>query len=85
MLSRHYKNNSDKKGLTVEVHNGDFNRALRTFKKKVQDSGILQDLKDREFYEKPTTKRKRAKAAAKSRWQKKLRQMELPSTNNRKR
>lgn len=45
---------------------------MRKFKKKVQDSGILQELKEREFYEKPTTKRKRAKAAAKARWKKKL-------------
>lgn len=73
------------KGLTVEVRNGDFNYALRKFKKKVQDSGILQELKEREFYEKPTTKRKRAKAAAKARWLKKRAQMDLdftPSTNS---
>lgn len=58
-------------GLKVEVRNGDVNKAMRIFKKKVQESGLLQDLKEREFYEKPTTKRKRAKAAAKARWKKK--------------
>ena len=78
---------SSPRGLSVEVRNGDFNYALRKFKKKVQDSGILQELKEREFYEKPTTKRKRAKAAAKARWQKKRAQMDLgfvPSDNKRK-
>lgn len=60
------------KGLHVEVRNDDVNGALRRFKKKVQDSGLLQTLKEKEFYEKPTTKRKRAKAAAKSRWLKQL-------------
>lgn len=66
------------KGLSVEVRNGDINYALRKFKKKVQESGILQELKEREFYEKPTTKRKKAKAAAKARWKKKMSQMDLP-------
>lgn len=77
--------NDGPKGLSVEVRNGDINYALRKFKKKVQDSGILQELKEREFYEKPTTKRKRAKAAAKARWLKKRAQMDLdfaPSSNS---
>ena len=64
-------------GLRVEVKNDDVNRALRKFKKVVQDSGILQDLKEREFYEKPTAKRKRAKAAAKARWKKQLAKEQL--------
>lgn len=65
------------RGLSVEVRNGDLNKALRLFKKKVQDSGIMQELREREYYEKPTTKRKRAKAAAKARWKKKQAKMEL--------
>lgn len=65
------------KGTSVEVRNDDVNGALRRFKKKVQDSGILQELKEREFYEKPTTRRKRAKAAAKSRWKKQLAKEQL--------
>lgn len=81
-MSRNYRDNiPGKKGLVVEVRNGDFNKALRTFKKKVQESGILQELREREFYEKPTTRRKRAKAAAKSRWQKKVRQSQTPPKN----
>ena len=48
------------------------------FKKKVQDSGLLNDLRAKEFYEKPTTKRKRKKSAAKNRWQKELAKQALP-------
>jgi small subunit ribosomal protein S21 len=82
MLKRINKNDYPAiKGLAVEVRNGDFNKALRTFKKKVQESGILQELREREFYEKPTTKRKRAKAAARSRWLRKQRQQETPPKN----
>ncbi len=65
---------SELKGLRVEVRNDDVNGALRRFKRKVEDSGLLQDLRDKEFYEKPTTARKKAKAAARSRWLKKLSQ-----------
>jgi small subunit ribosomal protein S21 len=52
--------------------------ALRKFKQKVEDSGVLETLRSKMFYEKPTTERKRKKGAAKSRWQKKLRDNELP-------
>ncbi len=58
--------------------NENINQALRRFKKKVEDSGVLDELRDREHYVKPTTARKKAKAAAKARWNKKLRENELP-------
>lgn len=66
-------------GRTVVLkENENINQALRRFKKKVEDAGTLEDLRRKEFYEKPTSKRKRAKSAAKSRWQKKLREQQLP-------
>jgi small subunit ribosomal protein S21 len=52
--------------------------ALRKFKQKVDDSGLLEDLRSRMFFEKPTTERKRKKGAAKARWNKKLRDQQLP-------
>lgn len=61
------------KGLAVEVRNNDVNFALRKFKKRVQEDGILQDLRKREFFEKPSETRKKAKAAGRARWLKKLR------------
>lgn len=59
-------------GVSVEVRNGDFNGALRRFKKKVQEAGIIQEVRDRQEYVKPSTKRARAKAAGRARWLKKL-------------
>ena len=41
-----------------------FERALRLFRKKVQNSGIIQEVRKREYYEKPTAKRKRKTAAS---------------------
>lgn len=64
--------------MKIYVQNDNWERALRKFKKKIIDSNKLQDLRDREFYEKPTTSRRKAKAAAKNRWQKYLKSNELP-------
>ena len=47
-----------------------FERALRIFRKKVDRAGTLQEVRKREYYEKPTAKRKRKKAAAVKRQQK---------------
>ena len=65
-------------GNKVFVKDDQVEKALRKFKKKVAESGLLQDLRDREFYEKPTTARKKAVGAAKNRWRKKLAAQELP-------
>lgn len=67
------------KGTGVTVKEGeDINKALRRFKNKVSDAGTLDTLRSKEFYEKPTTKRKRKAGAAKARWKKKLREQKLP-------
>ena len=62
----------------VLVQDNNIEKALRKFKKKVQNSGVLEDLRAREFYIKPTTQRKLKASAAKQRWRKKLREQELP-------
>ena len=46
--------------------------AVRRFKRACEKAGILSELRKREAYEKPTTERKRMKAAAQKRYQKKL-------------
>jgi small subunit ribosomal protein S21 len=65
-------------GNSVLVKDGNVEKALRKFKKKVQESGLLDDLRARQTYEKPTTERKRKKGAAKARWRKQLRSQQLP-------
>ena len=52
------------KGLIVYVRNNDIDRALRKLKKMVNNEGVIKELKKREFYEKPTSVRKRKAAAA---------------------
>lgn len=46
--------------------------AIRRFKRACEKAGILADVRKHEFYEKPTQERKRKKAAAVKRYQKKL-------------
>jgi small subunit ribosomal protein S21 len=65
-------------GRTVYVQDDRVEQALRKFKKKIQESGLLLELRDRETYVKPTTRRKVKAAQAKSRWKKYLRGQELP-------
>ena len=66
--------NRNNRGRGVKVVVGDMpvNTAMRKFKQKVDDAGLLETVKENLFYEKPTTERKRKKGAAKARWRKKL-------------
>jgi small subunit ribosomal protein S21 len=64
-------------GVVLKEHEN-INQALRRFKKKIEEAGTLDALRAKEFYEKPTTERKRKKGAAKARWRKKLRDAQLP-------
>lgn len=66
-------------GRSVTVQDNNVERALRKFKKKIQASNILNDLRAKEFYEKPTTRRKRERSAAVNRWQKRLADQALPA------
>jgi small subunit ribosomal protein S21 len=76
-MARNPNNPNIVSGLRVTVGDN-FNSALRKFKKKVDDSNLLEDVKKRMQYEKPTTERKRKKGAAKSRLRKRLRDQSLP-------
>ena len=76
-MIKHDKQSFKGNFVFVKEHEN-INQALRRFKKKVEESGVLETLRKKEFYEKPTTARKRAKGAAIARWKKKLREQQLP-------
>ena len=57
-------------GMSVEVQKGNVDKALRILKRKIQDDGRLNLVKDREFYTGRSERRRLAKNAAKRRWQK---------------
>ena len=58
--------------IEVEVK-GDIEQALRLLKKKLQLDGIKKELKRREYYEKPSARRRRKQAEAK----RKLRKLQM--------
>jgi len=56
--------------MIIEVRNNNVEGALRVLKKKLQDDGIFNDLRNREAFMSKGEKRRRAKAAGKRRAQK---------------
>jgi small subunit ribosomal protein S21 len=59
-------------GNRVYVVNDNVDQALRKFKKKINDNGVLKDLQAKEAYEKPSIVRKVKAKAARNRWRRKL-------------
>ena len=50
--------------MLVEVRNGNVDKAIRVLKKKLQQDGLFNELREREFFTTKSEKRRRAKAAA---------------------
>ena len=50
-------------GRSIEVYNGDVNGAIRKLKKVLERMDFQKELSKREFYEKPSEKRKRQKVS----------------------
>lgn len=69
---------SKSRARSVLVQDNNVEKALRKFKKKVQNSGVLNDLREREHYVKPTTAKKLKRSAARNRWRKYLEAQQLP-------
>ena len=63
--------------ITVEVRKGNLEKAMRVLKKKVAKEGIIKTLKEKQYFEKPSAKRNRKKAAGRARALKKQRQNAL--------
>ena len=71
-------------GLSVEVGDN-FERSFRIFNKKVQESGLLREVRERGHYISESEKKKKSKKMAKKRWQKKLATLDVRSQQSRKR
>lgn len=58
----------------IRIRDGEsFEQALRRFKKQVEKSGILSEIKKREHFEKPSVRKKKKSMAARKRLLKKMR------------
>ena len=62
----------EKSGLTVQVRGDDLNGALRVLKKRMQNEGIFNEMRERVGHKTRGEKRRLAKAAGRRRWLKKI-------------
>ncbi len=53
--------------IYVKVHKGQIDKALSILKKKVKESKLMVELREREFYTKPSVIKKEKKAKARLR------------------
>ena len=51
----------------IKVNNGNIEDALKRFKRQCVRNGVLQEVRKREHYEKPSVKRKKKSEAARKR------------------
>ncbi len=64
------EDNKDQEGeegdnyLEVKVHGNDIEKAIKALKRQLQRDGLLKELKNRSFYEKPSVKEKRKRIEA---------------------
>ena len=61
-----------KQGLTVMVRGDDINGAMRVLKKRMQEEGIFNEVRERTSYKTRHEKRRLEKAAGRRRWLKKI-------------
>ena len=45
--------------IEIQVRNNNVEKAIRVLKKKIQKDGMMRELRQRKYYEKPTLKRQR--------------------------
>ena len=64
------KNNESFRGMEVEVRNNNMDQAMRILKKKLQQDGLFNELREREHYVSKGEKRRHAAAAAIRRYKK---------------
>jgi small subunit ribosomal protein S21 len=60
----------------VEVRNGNLEKALRVLKKKVQKSGLVKELRAREYYQKPSEIKREKKKEGIKNYKKKMKKLE---------
>ena len=67
----------------IAKKNESFEKVMRRFKRCVEKADVINELRKREFYEKPTAKRKRKRAAAVKRWERKRDEMNVGGVKKR--
>ena len=66
-MRKKYKKKREQRGLRIDVRNNNVEFALKKFKRMVKDSGLMLELKNRAYYEKPSVKQREKRNLAKLR------------------
>tara|TARA_R100001460_G_scaffold61861_1_gene102005 strand:- start:269 stop:478 length:210 start_codon:yes stop_codon:yes gene_type:complete len=62
--------------INVIVRNGNLEQAMRVLKRKVQKEGLVKELRERQFYKKPSEIKQEKKKEAIKNWKKKQKKLE---------
>ncbi len=65
---RKKKFKDDSQGLSVKVFNNNIEGALKVLKKKVKNSNIMQELREKQYYKKPSEVKRHKKNLQKLRY-----------------
>ena len=63
--------------ITIQVRNGNVEQALGVLKKKLQKDGLLKELKAKQYFEKPSEKKRRKKKEGIANFKKKQKKLRL--------
>ena len=66
-----------KLSITVEVRNGNLEKAMRVLKKKVMKEGIIKEVRRRQYYQKPSEIKREKKKEGIKNFKKKMKKLEL--------
>ena len=61
---------------TIIVRNNNVEKALRVLKRKIKKNGLMQELKERQYYKKPSEKKRLAKKRGIARVKKEMKKRE---------
>ena len=62
--------------ITVSVRNGNLEQAMRVLKRKVQKEGLIKELRERQYYKKPSEIKQEKKKEAIKNWKKQQKKLE---------
>ena len=62
--------------ITVNVRNGNLEQAMRVLKRKVQKEGLFKELRERQYYKKPSEIKQEKKKEAIKNWKKQQKKLE---------
>ncbi len=61
--------------IEVTVRNGNLEQAMRVLKRKVMKEGLVKEIRDRQFYKKPSEIKQEKKKEAIKNWKKKQKKL----------